>query len=654
MAGRGHYIRPTKRASVPSSVFALVCHPAHHTPDTMPGVTRATWHNAEIAHMTRRAGRWSVAAEFRTDSKEALRAWMDQRAWRRCLNWVIAPHMGEALTLAGWWDYAELRGVTHERRSSARGRQDSGGQTDHRVRVSQFVPNEPPGILCYSADGLRWRWVGERNYWPDGAAVAQHDQRGDGIPDGARCADRLVHRGNAAHDAQRLLARVRGLCDWWLRTARAPLGLTAGQLASGILRSYVRRGDLCTHTHEDVHRLERSAAHGGRASVWYVGRVGGGATHLAHAAREDGGCAARAIPGPVHHVDVSSMYPWLLRDRMYPTKVGPIYGEIRPDALADLARGTGVIARVTISTRVPEYPYRVADGVTYPVGTFTTTLAGPDILALAQQGSIDRVHCCATYRLGAPFAEGMRVLLSARDRAHAEGDEDARALSKLISVSLAGRLAQRTGGWVRYPALDEAGRWGQDWSISHSTAGMIRYRWICGACWVYDSEREPQGPHTAAFAYLTAYGRQHMAALRAALPPRSVYSQCIDGLYCSAEAIRSLSTSGSLTGTGPGRLRLTGTRDSAVFVGPRHYRWGSEWTLSGYHGATVDESRGLVSYSHRSPLFGERSLRAPDCTYTVYRTESLPSELERGKVGEDGWVIPPTVTGLSSRRTRER
>jgi len=97
-----------------------------------------------------------------------------------------------------------------------------------------------------------------------------------------------------------------------------------------------------------------------------------------------------------------------------------------------------------------------------------------------------------------------------------------------------------------------------------------------------------------------------------------------------------------------------GTSDSAEFYGPRHYRFGSRWVLSGYHAPTVDPMTREVSYSCRTPLFGARASAAPDAVYTIHRRESIPTDIERGKVGEDGWVLAPHVRDLSARKKRER
>jgi hypothetical protein len=337
------------------------------------------------------------------------------------------------------------------------------------------------------------------------------------------------------------------------------------------------------------------------------------------------------------------MYPALLRDRQYPVKLGPVYHGIRPDALVGLCAGYGVIARVRVSCERGEYPYRTRDGTIYPVGTYTTVLAGPDIERIARDGQIHKVYDVATYTLGNPFRGAVARLLADRAEAKCRGDPDAETFAKLCVNSLAGRTARREGGWIRRTKLDGLARWGDTYQISAERGTMTRHRYIAGAAWEWREDKLPRGPHTAVFAYLTAYGRQQMRDVRDALPAKSVVAQDTDGLYLLPVGIRALIFSGTSRKTGPGRLRVTGAAESGMWYGPRHYRWGSKWVLAGMPYESVDSTRMTVTYSSRTPLFNCRADRAPDAVYRVRRTVAIPSDLERGRVQPDGWILPPRI-----------
>jgi hypothetical protein len=58
-----------------------------------------------------------------------------------------------------------------------------------------------------------------------------------------------------------------------------------------------------------------------------------------------------------------------------------------------------IIAEVTVSTEVPRYPVRTKYGIVHPTGTFTTTLAGPEIAEARSRGELVAIGKGYYYRL---------------------------------------------------------------------------------------------------------------------------------------------------------------------------------------------------------------------------------------------------------------
>lgn len=345
------------------------------------------------------------------------------------------------------------------------------------------------------------------------------------------------------------------------------------------------------------------------------------------------------------------MYPWLLSTRDYPVKLVSTPRRMKPAEVVSLSRSYGVIAHVRIHTTVGEFPQRTQQGVRYPIGTFTTTLTGPELLALSEVGEVIECAAASTYRLGSPFTKAVSVLLKARKEARSSGNADIAALSKLVANTLAGRLAQRVGGWSRDSRQDQPGKWGLEHSLSLRTGSMTRYRWVAGHCWRYCEDKLPRGPHTAAFAYLAAYGRLHMWRLRSKLPPRSVVSQDTDGLWLLPAGTKRAAALGPGAPSPPGTLREVGSADSGQWWGPRHYRAGKKWVLAGFGDHLVDPATLMIRHSSHTPLWDTRPSEAPDRVIVTTHYSPIPSTLEEGRVGEDGWILPPHV--LASTREEE-
>lgn len=343
------------------------------------------------------------------------------------------------------------------------------------------------------------------------------------------------------------------------------------------------------------------------------------------------------------HIDVSSMYPWMLRERRYPVARRATLGQTHPDALRDLLRSYGVIARVRLRSEIPEYPVRRGDRTIYPVGEYTTTLAGPDLACALEEGSVVSCDMAAVYVMGEPFRGAMEALLGARAEAEAAGDRAGAVLAKLLANSLAGRLAMREGGWQRRPDMDVPGLWGEHYRLSSRHAGRRRYRHLAGIAWEWVEDRLPRGPHTSAFAYLTAYGRVHMRHLRAVCPARSVVSQDTDGLWLLPSAVDALAAMDIWADAGPGSVRVTDTADTGEWWGPRHYRAGSKWVLAGFRGATFRPEIQRIEHSSHTPMLIRDPRRPPsEVAVHTYWTQ-IPDGLIDGVVQPDGWILPRRI-----------
>lgn len=650
----GRFLKPAFACRIPGSVFALTI-TARHLGSHFDGkVTERAWGEALVQHVSRRGDRWSAIKEFRASTPDSLRAWMSEHAHRRRVNWIITESAPDALTLSQWWSYAERVGI--HLRDGKRSRDDSQQhrQDCRQIVLSQFVPGQRTGIIEYTDDGIRWRWISATNFWPDGCSVGSCPISGghDGERQGS-----IAVRGIALAPTDKaciLLVQFLALCGWWKRVARAPLGSTAGQLAVGILRSYSSARSLCTHQCETAHRLERRAGYGGRASIWFRGAIG--CERLAHApdrgAGRDGTLAR--IPGPVHRLDVSAMYATIMRDCVFPTGLRSSGRGASVELLTDWIRDWAVIARVSVRCSVPEYPCRVGDRVLYPVGTYTTTLTGPELARMLTDGEILQVHEWAVYEIGQPFRAAMSVMLDERKRAHDLGDDLGESLCKLVGNSLGGKMAQRAGGWTRVPDMDCSGKWGLETEVSVRSGTVTRWRWICGLAYRLDEAKWPRGPYTFAFAYLAALGRLQMRDLRALCPDRSIITQDTDGLWVTGAGLDALTDAGKIADGVPGMLRFEATASEGVWYGPRHYIADGQLVAAGRGGAILGKDGQTLHCSHSPSLWARKDRRAPSTLLVNHYDSRMRAAEHHGAPGPDGWLSPPVLPAPRQRKEKRR
>lgn len=108
----------------------------------------------------------------------------------------------------------------------------------------------------------------------------------------------------------------------------------------------------------------------------------------------------------------------------------------------------GLIARVTLKTRDPRYPWKLGPRIAHPTGLFTTVLAGPEIKAARERGELVAIGQGYLYRLSyhmQPWALWVEGLLG-------EGGPGlppaARAMVKNWSRAVFGKWAGRTSHQV--------------------------------------------------------------------------------------------------------------------------------------------------------------------------------------------------------------
>lgn len=637
---KGAYLKGPSRPRVPGVIFTIEVQTHNETVSRRCGTVARTFRSAHITVSRLNRGVWSAPEVEECDTPEDALTWMAERASARRTNWVVAPVASDALTLLRWWGWAERQGVVwrQERITSPIGARP--GDEREAVAFSRLVVRGTPDIIRYHHRGVCWQWVSGHQYLPEGPGTMGAPPPGEIEHVRTEAGRRPMCERWSGREAMRWSRALRRMCNWWAEHAAAPWGATVGQCGVSILRTHAPRKVLSSHRCDDSAQLERQASFGGRASCWYVGAVGRGVTVTGVPDRETGERREWRTEGPVTQIDMRSMYPTLLRDQPFPVKLHSHRLKMCVEEAVELSRDWGVIAHVTLLARHAEYPVRRGARVYFPTGQIHTTLTGPELIAASESDRIETIHRASVYRLHWPFRGACSALLALRAAARQSGDSSGEQWAKLLANSLGGKLAQRSGQWVRSPDRDVPGQWGASHSINADAGTLTRFRHIAGVCWRYEDDERAAGPYAAAFAYLTAYGRLAMRRLRELCPPRSVVSQDTDGLWVLPHGLRALRRSDVAWGDGPGELREVCSAADARWIGPRHYYAGGCWTLAGFSGATVDPVNLSVWDTVRDSLWGSTLDHAPCELRERARKSALRSDTRQGVVGADGWVVP--------------
>jgi len=635
------HLKPGDKPSAPNTVFTVIINPILERASSDERIMRRMFGSATVSVTKRRRERWSEPEVFTCNCMTELNLEMMMRANKSGRNLVVSPNASDALTLSGFWLDVTSCGARWVPKGvkGAKITSKSFGGSEYWFR--RLVVRGNPDIIDYCNNGLRFIWISGRQFFdmPEAELARSID-----YPWNGQFAEPGVGVFQAPDPAKRCLLWSRAftrLIDWWHANAKAPFGLTIGQLSVGILRTHIPPRSLCTHTDREVHRLERSGAFGGRASCWFVGDVGCQSVHERNTVLGPPPSPWPSIPGPLYQVDVRSMYPTLLRDMQYPVKLLSYRTNVGVNECKELAANFGVIASVLVHTNEAEYPLREGDRVIYPTGEFTTVLTGPELVRLSEHGRVLKCHQMAVYQLGRPFARAADSLLTLRSQATIAGRAGGELFAKRLANSLAGKLAQRRGRWIERRNAPAERDWGEWIEVDDATGVATRFRAVAGLVWEWEADPDGAGPFTAAFDYLTAYGRLRMQAIRRLLPQGAVIAQDTDGVWVTPGGLATLQATPGLFGHAPGDLRITSVTSNARFYSPKHYWTDDGWTLAGFHNPTVLAStQTILDTFERNPV-SSGCLGPPLATFTLSRTSRLKPATDGGWVNAFGWVQPP-------------
>lgn len=647
MARGGHYLKRTGRGTCPGlivSVFVSVRSPDGDEND--PRHRRRVFHSVSVAWSYHGKNGWTAPRSIKFGDIQSFWRWLDGlgKAGRR--TYCFAPIASDALTLLRFWERLQGEGQSKQRRGI--GAADRIAPADRRPVpiLGRFVNNGRPDVIGYRIAEASFLWLSGRQFWDYSTADLCRVLPGDDGGGRAGVVQRvpLVPYGVGAASAW--LTAMQTFADWWKSLGAGPFPRTVPGGAMQFFRSRMTAKSIVVHHEEELYRLERAACHGGRASCWYYGSfVAPRRKDRLIGVRPDG-LSDDILTGPIHRVDVRSMYPALLRDREYPVRRVKYSERWGVDDLQSLVRRYGVVADVDLATDRDEYPHRTADRVIYPVGTFRSVLCGPELDRALAEGSVKRVWRAGCYEMGRPFATAAAELCELRQRYRDLGQTAWELLAKMLGNALAGKLAQNPRGWQELPGETHYPRW-DVWTCRNADTGSTRrFRCIAGRVFEYKDIGVGQGTLTACFAFLTSYGRTLMRSYRELCPSRSVISQDTDGLWLTSDALSALRSNGALpVHPSTGELESEESPLEGYWLGPKHYCTSHGWTLAGFHSPTPPRGRLIKDSFDVNPV--RAGCTAPPTELQHFtRYSRLPAPPPSGHIDADGWAAPIRLPAL--------
>lgn len=613
--------RPSKLTTVPRSICTIAVALARATAGGASSCSALTLSGVSYIAHRRVHGRWVFHSEGDYSNADDFWAGYTAQCDPGTECYTLCPEAGSMLGVLGWWDRLRDQAVECVPRGTPAADGRGAGRAAGRGGRDSLILSGEPDVISFRIHGKACRWVGVRNFGDPGFA-----------PTGDPHSDCRLY----SEWFRQILSRWQGAaCGAWRDTAGA------ASWSTYTMRS--ARVRITDHHRAEALKLENAACHGGRSSIFTTNPIGDAKAWLNYQSRPPYPQAPETIPGPVHRLDVRAMYPTIMRDGAFPTRlVGVSYGW-SPDRLARVSESICLIARVRLRSSRSCLPGRASGQPAYPVGEWTTTLATPEIRAASERSEIVRVHEIARYEPGEPFKDWGRWVLGLRARAKVIGDDSWSGFVKKMAVSLSGRLARKAGGWVHRPGMIPPVEWGEWIRRDAETRTDRRFRSLGGIVQELVIDEDRPGTYAACYAHVTSYGRVQMDGYRELCGYRAVVAQHTDGLVVTDSGLAALEQSGAVRRGSWGHLQYEGSYQAAWYRTPNHFWTDGHYTCAGLNAHHwIGEDGAIYGTELLDPA---RSACDPGRNPLVERVKRVElGEVCPGEtVDPDGWVVPPVA-----------
>jgi len=265
-------------------------------------------------------------------------------------------------------------------------------------------------------------------------------------------------------------------------------------LASQSFSTYRHRfmnSDIGIHNIINAIELERKSYRGGRNEVFKFGK------------------------DFAYIYDVNSMYPYVMANNRYPTKIIGFYknGNIKSIERA-LNKGFGIIADVNI--KVSENVIGIKqDRLIFPIGEFRCQITEPEIKYLLEHGhKITKVFNYSIYETDYIFKDFVDFFYNERLKARSENNLIKSEMYKILMNSLYGKFGQKINSWLdigEYDIKNDTDRIEQIYNVDTKKYTLLKY--FGGKIYKNDGYVEGYNSFVAIPSYVTSYARIYLFEL---------------------------------------------------------------------------------------------------------------------------------------------
>lgn len=445
-----------------------------------------------------------------------------------------------------------------------------------------------------------------------------------------------------ASDVEILKRCVLALMDWWDANSLGRWTISGAGCGWNAMRHMPTLQRHVIDVTPELVAQDRQAVRGGRKDAQVVRSHGG---------------------GPWAELDLVAAYPTVARMLPLPVKRAWRFDSLPLDSRWIESRFYGPIARCVVTTDVPRYPVRHGGRTWFPVGTFRTVLAGPEIAWARANGDLRAVEGGQMHKLGFALRPWATWVLDPARGGTVDVPPVGYVAAKAWGRSVIGKFAARTHSSIALEGPADPG-----WKVTEGWNNSAKRRMhqveMAGSAWLVTHDLDTENCYPAVLAWVESAVRVRLGRVLEALPG-SWWTCDTDGL--------TVDLSNSLIRLQGGALRLEDhTRDewglaqvvcedlaqlvaplvirpkrivhSLAVLGPQHLTVDGERRYSGLPRTAVETAPHTFTVRDWPKLKWQIGHGVPGMYRRPAREVTFTGPTVHRWVGADGWAYPVEMT----------
>ena len=369
------------------------------------------------------------------------------------------------------------------------------------------------------------------------------------------------------------------------------------------------------HNNEQAIALERAAYRGGRCECFYLGELENENYYI---------------------VDVNSLYPFIMRNNLYPVKYLWQNGKTTPDTLRQFLQDKSAIAKVLIETDEPVYAVR-RERTIFPIGRFWVTLTTPELQYALEHNHIVKIEQVVIYEQADIFSSYVDRFYKLRQEFRSAGVAEYVELCKKMLNSLYGKFGQKAEVWQKIgDCPNEPDR--VELCFVNGFCGVKQIRYLLGEIFELKGYEECFNSFPAIAAEVSAYGRMYLYKLMQQAGEGNYFYCDTDSLIVNEVGLCNLEN--LIDNLRLGGLKVVETVNHLTIRGLKDYSTETKQVVKGIRKNAVEISDGVYQ-QEQWPSFKGLLRTAEANTYTIKKvTKVLNRKYKKGYVNSDGSVVP--------------